>query len=350
MTAGQDGTPENPENDDPFGYLYRSEDGSQQPAAPRTSYNQVQRVGERRPQPQQQPQAQPGYGYPPQQGGQPGGYGYPQQAPPAQQGGYGYPQQQPGPAAYQGQEPYQGQGGGQPPYGQQRQPEYGPGRADDGGHRGGGSGGGMDGNRKGLLIGAIAVVVAVAIGIAFAMTNSSGDKSEADGKSTASPTATASEAPTTGPTPSATPTQFVSDNVDAATLTLGGGAAPSNEWTGANATNGTYVGNMGQTGASVTWTVTVPEDGDYTFFIDYGNAGKDTTLSLAVNGKLRTTPVNFRNYGSSTEWDKAWNNTTYAYVTLTKGSNTLQLLRQDSDKENGVNLDQMWLKQGKVTK
>jgi hypothetical protein len=345
MTAGQDGTPENPENDDPFGYLYRSEDGSRQPAAPRTSYNQVQRVGERR-SPQQQPQAQPGYGYP-QQGGQPGGYGYPQQAPPAQQGGYGYPQQQPGPAAYQGQDAYQGQGGGQPPYGQ-REPEYGPGRPDDGGHRGG-SGGGMDGNRKGLLIGAIAVVVAVAIGIAFAMTNSSGDKDQADGKPSASSSASVSEAPSTEPTPTATPTPFASDKVDAASLTLAGGAAPSNEWTGANAAGGTYVDHMGQTGASVTWTVTVPEDGDYTFFIDYGNAGKDTTLSLAVNGKLRATPVNFKNYGSSTEWDKAWNNTTFAYVTLTKGSNTLQLVRQDTDKENGVNLDQMWLKQGKVT-
>lgn len=346
MTAGQDGTPENPENDDPFGYLYRSEDGSQQPAAPRTSYNQVQRVGERRPQqPPQQPQAQPGYGYPPQQ---PGGYGYPQQAPPARQGGYGYPQQQPGPAAYQGQDPYQGQGGGQPPYGQ-RQPEYGGGRPEDGGHRGGSGGSGTDGNRKGLLIGAIAVVVAVAVGIAIAMTSSSGKGNQADDKPTPTASASASAAPTTEPTPSATPTQFASDKVDAATLTLAGGAMPSNQWTGANAAGGTYVDHMGQTGASVTWTVEVPEDGDYTFFIDYGNAGKDTTLSLAVNGKLRTTPVNFKNYGSSTEWDKAWNNTTFAYVTLTKGSNTLQLVRQDSDKDNGVNLDQMWLKQGKVT-
>jgi hypothetical protein len=357
MTAGQDGTPENPENDDPFGYLYRSEDGSQQPAAPRTSYNQVQRVGERRPQqPPQQPQAQPGYGYPPQQ---PGGYGYPQQAP----GGYGYPPQQgqsQGDYGYPPQQPYGGEPqAGQPQYTQQqpqytqRQPQYAPRQPDgdrhDGGSGGRGSGGGMDGNRKGLLIGAIAVVVAVAIGIGIAMTNSSGKGDQADDK----PTATATSAPTTepssSPTPSATPTQFVSDKVDAATLTLAGGAQQSTEWTGANAAGGTYVDHMNEVGASATWTVEVPEDGEYTFFIDYGNASDDATLSLAVNGKLRTTPVNLSNWGHSTEWADAWNNTTYAYVNLVKGSNTLQLLRQESDK-GGVNLDQVWLKQGKVKK
>lgn len=337
MTAGQDGTPENPgtpENDDPFGYLYRSEDGSQQPAAPRTSYNQVQRVGERR-SPQQQ---QGGYGYPPQQGG----YGYPQPQQQGRQGGYGYPPQQPGQAPYQG--------GGQTQY-TQRQPQYAPGDPDGGGgHRGGSGGGGMDGNRKGLLIGAIAVVVAVAIGIAFAMTNSSGDKNQADDKPAPTASVSSSAAPTTESKPTTAPSKFASDKVDASTLTLAGGAVQSNEWTGANAGSGTYVDHMGQPGASATWTVDVPEDGDYTFFIDYGNAGDDSTLSLAVNGTLRTTPVNFKNYGGSTEWDQAWNNTTFAYVTLTKGSNTLQLTRQASDAGNGVNLDQVWLKQGKVKK
>lgn len=333
MTAGQDGTPE---NDDPFGYLYRSEDGSEQPAAPRTSYNQVQRVGERRP--QQPPAQQGGYGYPPQQGG----YGYPPQQP------YGQGQ---GPQG-QGQGQYAGRGqqplvGGPPQYTRQ-QPQYAPGEPGDGGPRGGGHGGGGGDNRKGLLIGAVAVVAAVAIGIAFAMTNSSGDKDKANDKATTPPAVT-STAQTTEPTPTASPSQFASDKVDAATLVLGGGAAVSTQWQGANGQNGQYVDNMNQPGASVTWTVTVPAAGDYTFFIDYGNAGDDATLSLAVNGKPRTTPVNLRNYGHSTEWDKAWNNTTFAYVSLNEGDNTLQLSFQPGD-TGGVNLDQMWLKQGKVKK
>jgi hypothetical protein len=324
MTAGQDGTPE---NDDPFGYLYRAEDGSEQPAAPSTSYNQVQRVGERR-SPQQPPQQQGGYGYPPAQPQQQGGYGYPQ----PQQQAYGYDQQQ-------GGQQYTRQ---QPQYAPAPQP------GDGGGHRGAGPGHG-DGdapNRKGLLIAAIAVVVAVAIGIAVAMSQGDGKANEADNKPTTAPVSSA--APTTpSQTPSATPSQFASDKVDASTFALAGPAATSTQWAGSNA--GTYVDHMNQAGASATWTVTVPEDGAYTFFVSYGNAGPDATLSLAVNGKMRTTPVKFKNYGSYTDWSKAWNNTTFAWVNLTKGENTLQLTFQASD-AGGVNLDQTWLKQGQVKK
>ncbi|MCI0383666.1 carbohydrate-binding protein, partial [Streptomyces sp. CNQ085] len=55
MTAGNNGSG-TPENDDPFAYLYRSEGGTggdagaaaPQPGVPRTSYNHVRAVGERR--------------------------------------------------------------------------------------------------------------------------------------------------------------------------------------------------------------------------------------------------------------------------------------------------------------
>jgi hypothetical protein len=329
MTAGQDGTPE---NDDPFGYLYRSEDGSEQPAAPRNSYNQVQRVGERRSPHQQAPaHQQGGYGHPPQQPQQGGGYGYPQQQGAAGQGGQ---------YAGRGQQPLVG-----------GPPQYGPGgQPGDGGHRGAGHGGGSGGmgNRRGLLIAAVAVVAVVAVVIAVAMMNGSGDKNQADNKPT-TPPVTTSSAPTSAPTPTETPTQFASDKVDAATLQLAGGAAPSAQVPGANAANGTYVGNMGAVGASATWTVTVPADGKYTFFIDYGNAGPDATLSLAVNGKMRTAPVNLKNYGSSTDPAKGWNNTTFAYVSLKQGANTLQLSFQPGN-AGAVNLDQVWLKEGEVTK
>ncbi|WP_329178130.1 carbohydrate-binding protein [Streptomyces sp. NBC_01477] len=323
MTAGHDGTPE---NDDPFGYLYRAEDGTEQPAAPRNTHNQVQRVGERR-----SPQ-QGGYGYP-----------QPQQQPPPQQQPYGYEQGQGGQG--QGQAPY----GGQPQYTRQ-QPQHAPAQPGDGGGRRGagpGRGGGDTSNRKGLLIGAIAVVAAVAIGIAFAMTNSSGKDKDTDSKPTSAPVSSAP--PSTQGTPSVTTSPFSSDKVDASTFALAGGAALSTEWPGANAAGGKYVDHLGQAGAGATWTVTVPEDGDYTFFVSYGNAGPDATLSLAVNGKLRTTPVKLKNYGSYTDWSKAWNNTTYAWVSLKQGDNTLQLSFQQGD-TGAVNLDQTWLKQGQVKK
>jgi hypothetical protein len=333
MTAGNDGTPE---NDDPFAYLYRSEGGEQpDPAAgqprpgypqPRTSYNQVQRVGERRP----QPPATGGYGYPPQQ---PYGNGATQQYPQQQ-----YAQQQYGNGATQA---FPGQQGQQPPYGGRPGEPSGP-----GGRRAAGQGGSNPGNRKGLLIAAVAVVAAVAIGIAFAMTNSSGDKGNdaTSGKTTAPVT---TSAPPTDPTPSATPTPFDSGKVDAATMTLAGGAQKSTQWPGAAAAGGTYVDHMTAVGASVTWTVTVPEDGPYTLFTSYGNAGDDATLTLTLNGKPRTDPVNLRHYGSVTDWAKAWGMTTWSWVDLKKGANTITLSCGPGN-QCGVNLDQLWLKQGQV--
>jgi hypothetical protein len=326
MTAGHDGTPE---NDDPFGYLYRSEGGGEQPdpaggqpRTPRTSYNQVQRVGERRvPQggPHQNPRA------------------YPNQ-PPA--GGYGYPPQQA--AQPQARQPYgQGQNQG---YGSREHaaPHQQP--------PGGGRRGGPDApNRKGLLIGAVAVVAAVAVGIAFAMTNSSGDDNDkkAGGQPSASAPVTSAAPTTTQASESPTPAPFDSKKVDATTLTLAGGAQQSSEWSGAGTADGTYVDHLTGVGASVLWTVSVPEDGSYTFFISYGNAGEDATLTLGVNGTPRAKAVNLQNYGHYTEWDKAWSNHTYQWVDLHKGANTLSLTCAPGN-QCGVNLEQVWLKQGQV--
>lgn len=342
MTAGNDGTPE---NDDPFGYLYRSEGGEpqpdpaamHQPGMPRTSHHQVTRVGERRPQPPQQ-QGQSGYGYPPQQQQQQqqpqSGYGYPQQQPPQQQG---YGQQQYGTQQQPyAQDPQQGQGQGQPPAGR---------RAGGGTGNGGGYQGGDAPNRKGLLIVAVAIVAAVAIGIAFAMTRGSGSDDKTANKPTTPPVTSVQPTQTT---PSAVaPTPFDSTMTDASTLVLAGGAQQSTQWPGAAAADGKYVDHMAQVGASVTWTVTVPKDDTYTFFTYYGNAGDDATLTLSVNGKPRTDPVNLRNYGPYTDWQKAWNNHTYSWVDLKEGSNTLQLSCQPGN-QCGVNLDQLRLKEGKV--
>ncbi|MCM2420036.1 carbohydrate-binding protein [Streptomyces sp. RKAG293] len=316
MTAGNNGASE---NDDPFAYLYRSEGGEgessgvapegatvAQPGVPRTSYNQVQRVGERRP-----PQ-QGGYGYPPQQ--------------PQQQPGYdqGYAQQPPQQA--------------QPPQYTQQQTQYTP--------HGGGSGGGSQGpNRKGLLIGAIAVVVAVAIGIGFAMTQGGGKKDDAKDKPSTPPS---SSAPVTPSQSASAPDKFASKVVDAATLTLSGGAAQTNAMPGAKAAGGTSVGGLNAVGASATYTFEVPKDGAYTLFIRFGNVGEDAGLTLSENGKLRTGPMSMHNYTGTADWSKAWA-TTYVWVDLKKGSNTLALTCAPGNK-CGVNLDQVWMKEGQVKK
>lgn len=345
MTAGNDGTPE---NDDPFGYLYRSEGGEpqpdpaamQQPGMPRTSHHQVTRVGERRPQPPQQ-QAPAGYGYPQQQA--PAGYGYPQQQQQAPSGGYGYPQQQGHPQQQTQQQGYPQQQYAPDPQQPPGQPPTG--RRSAGGGGAGGRQGGDTPNRKGLLIAAVAIVAAVAIGIAFAMTNGSGSGDKQADKPSSPPVTSAQPTQTT---PSAAPpAPFDSKMVDASTLPLAGGAQQSTQWPGAAAANGQYVDHMTQVGAGVTWTVTVPKDDTYTFFTYYGNAGADATLTLTVNGKPRTDPVKLLNYGHYTDWQKAWNNHTYSYVDLKKGSNTLQLSCQPGN-QCGVNLDQLRLKEGQV--
>lgn len=318
MTAGNNGASE---NDDPFAYLYRSEGGEgessgaapegatvAQPGVPRTSYNQVQRVGERRP---------------------------------PQQGGYGYPPQQPQPGYDQGQgqgyaqqQPQQHQQERQPQYTQQTQ--YAP-------HDGGD--GPQGPNRKGLLIGAIAVVAVVAIGIGYAMTSGDGKKDNASDKPSTQPSASAPVTPSQAAT---TPETFSSKVVDAATLSLSGGAAPTTAQPGAKAAGGTSVGGLTTVGAAATYTFDVPKDGTYTLFISFGNVGEDAGLTLSENGKLRTNPVNMRNYMKTADWTKAWA-TTYVWVDLKKGSNTLALTCAPGNK-CGVNLDQVWMKEGQVKK
>lgn len=328
MTSGNNGNG-TPESDDPFAYLYRSEGGGAemqdaggdavaQPGVPRTSYNQVQRVGERRPQP-----------------GQGGGYGYPQPQQSQQsqkQSGHGYP------PPSQAEPQHDRQSSQQPP-----------GRRAGGGGHGARTGGPFqDGpNRKGLLIGAIAVVAAVAVVIILVMANGNSNTKGDTADNGPSPTVTASGA---APSQSA-PTQdsFDSKPVAAATLTKAGGAKSSNQWPGASAAGGTYVDGMTSPGASVTWTVQVPQDGAYTYFVSYGNAGEDAGLTLAVNGTKRDKPLNMKNWGHATDWSKAWNTTTFAWVDLKKGANTLTLSCEAGDK-CGVNLDQVWLKEGQVQK
>ncbi|MDX6348706.1 MAG: hypothetical protein QOF84_3496 [Streptomyces sp.] len=315
MTAGNNGTPE-PGTDDPFAYLYRQEGAEAgqtaaapagQPGVPRTSYNQVRAVGERRPAPPQQ-QQQPSYGYPPQQ--QPPQYGtQPLPEQPSRSGGHG------------------GHSGG-------------PGR---------GSGGGP--NNKGLLIGAVAVVAAVAIGIGVAMANGSDNTNTGANSSPSASTGT-----TSGSNGSSEPSASASSSTDAnaglpgvtdvSTLALAGGAAASTEHAGAYAAGGKYVDHMGSVGASVTWTVDVPKAGQYTLFVRYGNAGADANATMSINGEKQSNTLSLKNWTHESDWAKAWTNS-FAWIPLTKGSNTIAISCEQGN-QCAFNLDQVQLKAGQV--
>ncbi|MFD4632621.1 carbohydrate-binding protein [Streptomyces sp. NPDC058284] len=332
MTPGNNGetTPSAPQgDDDPFGYLY--EDGQAAGATPpsggggygypgpRSSYNHVRAVGDRRP-------------YTPQQGQQPyGQQTYGQQVPQQQaQQPYGRPN-----AHYTAPE---AQPGGAPV----TSPQYAP--------AGGGGGRGRGPNTKGLLIAAIAVVAVVAIGIGAAMIfgrndDKSGGDTDAGGKPTQAESVKPSEKPSKKPEK-----KVDLPKTDAKALKLEGGTTTASDVAGAKADGGVYVAGFDKVGAQVTWTVNgIPKSGSYSLRVNYGVPGKDSNATILVNGKKQTRPLNMTNFAHAEEgsWDKGWTNT-WAVVQLTKGTNTITLTCAQSDLcgTTGANIDQMWLVKG----
>ncbi|MET9606412.1 CBM35 domain-containing protein [Streptomyces sp. NPDC006512] len=336
---GPHGGANQPEDDDPFGYLYADGQaagatppgtgggygypgpsvGGQpgvQPGVPRTSYNQVRTVGERTYGGQRGP-------VPPQQQA-PQSYQAQYQAPEAlQAGGYGVPQQQ---------SPQSQTQTIQPP----------------GGGRAGGGGGS---SRKGLLIAAVAVVAAVAIGIgaalAFGDKGKEDDKNQADTppqQSAAPQKSDGSPEPSRSPRPSEAP--LPKGEAAGAGMALTGGATLMTAVPGANSGGGQYVGNFNQPGAALTWTLDLPKAGTYRFYVRFGIPGEDANATLAVNGKPNSTPLNMRNFAKSPkgDWEKGWQ-TTWGQVTLNKGTNTIKMSCETGNKCN-VNIDQLWLEQG----
>ncbi|GGU67390.1 hypothetical protein GCM10010211_35820 [Streptomyces albospinus] len=298
MTAGNNGA-DTPENDDPFGYLYRSEGGeggagpsgdggpARQPGVPRTSYNQVRAVGQRQYGGQQAQQQS--YGQ------QNAHYAAPETLP----GGGERTRQAP---AYGNQEPRRG--------------------------------------RNGLLIGAVAVVAVVCIGIGVAMLTNSGDSTNDTAKKpgpTAGDSVEPSAQPSTKPSPGALPKD------DAGALRLGGGATTAKDVKGARTASGSYVAGMNTPGASATWTLNADTAGQYKFWVGYGVPGKDANLTITVNGQALTRPISLNNFAHAPDgaWDKGWTKS-WSLVQLNKGTNTIKLSCENGNQCN-VNLDQVWL-------
>jgi hypothetical protein len=302
MTAANTGA-STPEDDDPFGYLY--EDGqaagatppgqgrgygypgpAAQPGVPRTSYNQVRTVGERR---------QYGQQVPPQQA-----YGQPTAH-------YAAPETYPGAAAQTRQVPIPAQQG------------------HGGGHGGGRSGGP---NTKGLLIGAIAVVAVVVIGITAALINGGDEKNKAGHQPGAGGSPTAAESVETNPEaePEEEPVSGELPKQDAATLRLGPPAALAKDVKGAEGADGAYVTGFNAVGASVTWNANLDKEGAYRLYVRYAIPAKDANATLTVNGEPNSNPIGLKNFIDSDDpnYEKNWQ-TTWAPVSLQKGENTIKL-------------------------
>ncbi|OAH15770.1 carbohydrate-binding protein [Streptomyces jeddahensis] len=319
MTPGNNGA-STPEDDDPFGYLYA--DGQASGATPptggggygypgsRSSYNQVRAVGERQ------------YGQQTQQGA----YGQvPQQSPYGQQNAhYAAPETLPGGAPttqYQPAPDHSGRGG-----------------------RGRGP------NTKGLLIGAVAVVAAVVIGIGVAVLTGDDPKDGGDAKAGAAPTASQSAEPSQSATENAAEPAELPE-ADAKALKLDGGAVTDSQIKGAEAGSGVYVTGLNTVGAQVTWTVNgIPKNGTYTLFVGYSVPGEAAKMTLTVNGNEFGSKLNMGNFAGAPkgDWEKGWTQT-YAYPSLTKGTNTITISCQAGDQCNAL-LDRVWLKAGKVKK
>ncbi|MFJ6719757.1 CBM35 domain-containing protein [Streptomyces sp. NPDC091259] len=331
--SGPHGGANQPEDEDPFGYLYADGQaagatppgspggygypgpaaggqGGAQPGVPRTSYNQVRTVGDRRGQrgavPYQPGPAQPG----------PQGYQAQYQAPEAlQAGGYAVPQQQT----------------------QQTQTHPVPGH--------GGHGGGGGSSRRGLLIAAVAVVAAVAIGIgaALAFGDKGKDKNQANGQNQQSG-APQNNSPSPQPSGSAQPSEAPLPKADASGsgMTLTGGAALTSTVPGAKSTGGQYVGNFNQPGAALTWSLDAPKTAKYKLKISYAVPGKDASTTLTVNGEQQSRPINMKNFANAKPGD--WGNwvSTYSLVDLNKGPNTVKMSCETGN-QCEIIIDQLWL-------
>lgn len=193
-----------------------------------------------------------------------------------------------------------------------------------------------------MTYGAIGVVLAVAIGIGVALVDGSGGKTPVSSPS-GSTVASTSSAPSASSTPSTTASAALPGATNVSGMTLGGGAVPANNHTGAASTDGKFV-PLTASGMSITWSsVTVPTAGSYTFWVHYANAGGggDNPFTLTVNGKALPQTINLKNWAGSTSWDQAWQRS-YSPVTLNAGSNTIEV-SYGSGSNAGINVDQLAL-------
>ncbi|MQS12858.1 hypothetical protein F7Q99_11270 [Streptomyces kaniharaensis] len=297
-TAGNNGVPEGsgggaPQDDDPFGYLYRPADGSSaQPAqpqqgVPRTPYSRPMEVG----------RAQ-----------------YGQQR--AQQPYQGQPYQQPGHTQpYQQQPEYGAAPTQQTRYAEHSRPQPGENRPSS------------SGRSKGAVIGAVAVVAAVAIGAGIALSTGDpdGEKNAKGGQETtapAKPSTTAPGSPSGTAPPSASASATAGQGTVDASQLQGQNAPSGNTVKGAKSADGSYL--TLQPGGTVSWTGQVAAAGTYKLTVHFNNAAGDVKGSASVNGKDWPSGLTFKNFAPGKDPASSWY-TTWILPQLQAGPNTITM-------------------------
>ncbi|WP_153427230.1 carbohydrate-binding protein [Streptomyces alkaliphilus] len=310
MSAGHHGAG-TPEGDDPFGYLYRPENGASGAApAPPSGYDRVRPVGER------------GYG-----GGR---------------GGYGYPPQQNGYAGHQAP------GQPSPHYAAPETTGYG---APPPGPPGGGHGRG-DSRRNGLLIGAIAVVTAVVLGVGAAIVFSGDDGNAGDdlaGVGTPQSVGAGDEGDEE-PEPEPEPEDEDEDDeeeedeepvelpeADLGTLQLSNGAGLAGDIPNARSGDGSYIAGLNRVGATITWTFDFRgEAGSYDLWVGYSVPNGDQKMSFAINSTSQIRDdLHLRDFVKQGAWEKNWTRT-YNYIDLKEGENTIYIGCDNGDSCDAV--------------
>lgn len=321
-TAGSNGAPEDPADDDPFAYLYRPAEGEAAASQPRNSYARPMEVGRAQygqAQYRQQPPAQPPYGQP--QQGQPQ-HGQTQHGQPP----YGQAPQSPS-AQPTTQLPQQ-----QNRYAERSRPQ--PGEERPSGGRG-----------KATVIGAVAVVAAIAIGAGVAL--SGGDpKTKTAGPaphgSTSSTPGSASPAPSTSSSaPSAAGSWAGGTTVaDAAGMTLSGGSKKANQVAGAKSAGGSYVDGMGTVGATVSWDVNLSGANSFQIWLRFNNTGPNATATVSVDGTPTYTPIKLNNYSAGLPPEASWYASWVSATVPGAGHHTISVACGQSD-QCGFLLDQV---------
>ncbi|MFE0462720.1 hypothetical protein ACFW1A_26045 [Kitasatospora sp. NPDC058965] len=286
MTASSHGPEEadgrTPQEEDPFGYLYRPAEGEDAAAQPRTAYRPME-VG--RAQYGQQPYGQQSYGQQPPRPQQP--------QPPRGPGGDATTQL-----------PHQ-----QSRYAERSRPQ--PGEVEP------------RGRGKGPVIGVVAVVAAIAIGSGIALSGNDGKTKDNAGPGPAtsaghaSPSASGSPGASASAAPSATAPGV--SFLDAAKAQAQGAQLAATV-KGAISADGSYL--TLQQGASATWTVTVPTAGQYKFWIHYSNNGDPVKTAVTVNGQDHPGGTTFKSWSKGGDPSQAWSYTNI-WPQLQAGTNAI---------------------------
>ncbi|PYC85425.1 hypothetical protein C7C46_06705 [Streptomyces tateyamensis] len=265
-----------PQEEDPFGYLYRPAEGEDPAVQPRTAYRPME-VGRAQ-------YGQQAYGLQPPR---------PQAAHPPRPG-----------AEATTELPHQ-----QPRYAERSRPQ--PGEVEP------------RGRGKAPVFGVVAVVAAIAIGSGIALSGNDGKAKNEAGPGPAPSAGHASSSAPSSPSPAASApssTGAPGNGFLDASKAQAQGAQLAATVKGAISADGSYL--TLQQGTSATWTVTVPTAGQYKFWIHYSNNGEAVKTAVTVNGQDHPGGTTFKSWSKGGDQSQSWSYTNI-WPQLQAGTNAI---------------------------